>query len=34
MALIAAIGVPMVVAYTVVVYWTFRGKVTLGEFSY
>lgn len=34
MAIIAAIGVPMVVAYTIVVYWTFRGKVQLGEFSY
>lgn len=34
MAIIAAIGVPMVLAYTSVVYWTFRGKVQLGEFSY
>ncbi len=34
MALIAAIGMPLVVTYTAVVYWTFRGKVRLGEFSY
>lgn len=34
MTLMAAIGMPMVVAYTVVVYWTFRGKVKLDEFSY
>jgi cytochrome d ubiquinol oxidase subunit II len=34
MAIIAAIGMPLVLAYTTVVYWTFRGKVKLGEFSY
>ena len=34
MAVIAAIGMPMVLNYTGVVYWTFRGKVKLGEFSY
>ncbi len=34
MSLMAAIGMPMVIAYTSVVYWTFRGKVKLDEFSY
>ena len=34
MLLIAAIGMPCVLAYTAVVYWTFRGKVKLGEHSY
>lgn len=34
MALIAAIGIPLVLTYTAVVYWTFRGKVKLDEFSY
>lgn len=34
MLLIAVIGMPIVIAYTVVVYWTFRGKVELGKFSY
>lgn len=34
MAGIAVLGMPMVVSYTAVVYWTFRGKVKLGEFSY
>jgi cytochrome d ubiquinol oxidase subunit II len=34
MAVIAAIGVPFVVAYTAVIYWMFRGKVELGKFSY
>lgn len=32
--LIAAIGMPFVLAYTAVVYWTFRGKVELGKDSY
>ena len=32
--LIAAIGMPVVVAYTAGVYWLFRGKVRLGERSY
>jgi len=31
---IALLGMPMVLAYTAVVYWTFRGKVQLGEHSY
>lgn len=34
MAVIAAIGMPFVAAYTGVVYWVFRGKVKLGSFSY
>ena len=34
MATIAAIGMPIVLTYTGIVYWTFRGKVKLGEFSY
>lgn len=34
MAIIAAIGMPFVLAYTSVVYWVFRGKVQLGKFSY
>jgi cytochrome d ubiquinol oxidase subunit II len=32
--LIVAIGFPCVLAYTAVIYWTFRGKVKLGENSY
>jgi cytochrome d ubiquinol oxidase subunit II len=34
MAIIAAIGMPIVLTYTSIVYWTFRGKVELGSFSY
>jgi cytochrome bd ubiquinol oxidase subunit II len=34
MLVIAAIGMPLVLAYTVGVYWLFRGKVRLGERSY
>ncbi|MFO0907159.1 MAG: cytochrome d ubiquinol oxidase subunit II [Isosphaeraceae bacterium] len=34
MALIALIGMPFVVTYTGIVYWTFRGKVLLGPHSY
>ncbi len=34
MAVIAALGMPMVLSYTAIVYWTFRGKVMLGENSY
>lgn len=34
MALVVAIGLPFVLAYTGVVYWTFRGKVELNEHSY
>jgi cytochrome d ubiquinol oxidase subunit II len=34
MLVIAAIGMPLVLAYTTGVYWLFRGKVRLGERSY
>ena len=34
MAIIAALGVPVVLAYTVSIYWIFRGKVKLDENSY
>jgi cytochrome d ubiquinol oxidase subunit II len=34
MLTIAAIGVPVVVAYTVSIYWIFRGKVKLDQMSY
>lgn len=32
--IIAGLGFPFVLAYTAVVYWTFRGKVRLSEHSY
>lgn len=31
---IALIGMPIVLTYTAIVYWVFRGKVELGKFSY
>jgi cytochrome d ubiquinol oxidase subunit II len=34
MFIIAAIGMPIVVAYTLSIYWVFRGKVKLTESSY
>lgn len=34
MAIIAALGMPLVLTYTAIIYWTFRGKVELGKFSY
>jgi cytochrome d ubiquinol oxidase subunit II len=34
MLLIAGIGVPVVVAYTISIYWIFRGKVRLDHMSY
>ncbi|MCX5789435.1 MAG: cytochrome d ubiquinol oxidase subunit II [Elusimicrobia bacterium] len=34
MALIAACGMPLVLCYTAVIYWVFRGKVELGKSSY
>ena len=34
MAIIAALGMPFVLAYTITVYWIFRGKVRLDRFSY
>jgi len=30
MLIVAAIGMPFVVAYTSVIYWVFRGRVTIG----
>jgi cytochrome d ubiquinol oxidase subunit II len=34
MLIIAGIGVPVVIAYTVCIYWIFRGKVNLDRMSY
>jgi len=34
MLVIATIGVPVVLTYTTVIYWIFRGKVRLGAHSY
>ncbi|MDQ6914626.1 MAG: cytochrome d ubiquinol oxidase subunit II [Actinomycetota bacterium] len=34
MLVMAAIGVPLVLGYTVTIYWLFRGKVALGDRSY
>lgn len=34
MLIIAAIGTPLVLAYTVFVFWTFKGKVKMDEMSY
>lgn len=34
MAIIAALGMPFVLTYTAIIYWTFRGKVEIGEHSY
>ena len=34
MAVIAALGMPFVITYTGIIYWTFRGKVEIGKFSY
>jgi cytochrome d ubiquinol oxidase subunit II len=34
MGLIAILGLPFVISYTVIVYWVFHGKVQLGKFSY
>jgi cytochrome d ubiquinol oxidase subunit II len=34
MLVMAAIGLPLVLAYTTGIYWLFRGKVRLGERSY
>jgi cytochrome d ubiquinol oxidase subunit II len=32
--LIAFIGLPFVLSYTITIYWVFRGKVRVGRFSY
>ena len=34
MLLIAVIGMPFVLTYSGIIYWTFRGKVTIEEHSY
>jgi len=34
MLIIAIIGVPLVISYTVSIYWIFRGKVKLDTMSY
>ena len=34
MLMIAIIGMPCVLAYTGIIYWTFRGKVKLDDHSY
>jgi cytochrome d ubiquinol oxidase subunit II len=34
MLLIAVIGMPFVLTYSGIIYWTFRGKVRIGEHSY
>jgi cytochrome d ubiquinol oxidase subunit II len=34
MLVIAVIGVPIVLAYTVSIYWIFRGKTRLGHVGY
>jgi cytochrome d ubiquinol oxidase subunit II len=34
MLTIALIGVPVVLAYTVSIYWIFQGKVKLDKMSY
>jgi cytochrome bd ubiquinol oxidase subunit II len=34
MLTIALIGVPIVLAYTISIYWIFRGKVKLDRMSY
>jgi cytochrome d ubiquinol oxidase subunit II len=34
MLIIAIVGMPFVLSYTAAIYWVFRGKVKLGEFSY
>ena len=34
MLIIALIGIPLVLAYTISIYWIFRGKVRLDSMSY
>lgn len=34
MAVIALLGMPFVLSYTITIYWVFRGKVKLGDTSY
>jgi cytochrome d ubiquinol oxidase subunit II len=34
MTIVACLGMPFVLAYTITIYWVFRGKVRLDRFSY
>lgn len=34
MAILAAFGLPFVVSYTTIIYWTYKGKVKIDEMSY
>lgn len=34
MQIMAFCGMPFVLAYTIIIYWVFKGKVKLGKFSY
>lgn len=34
MLVMAFLGLPFVLAYTITIYWVFRGKVEIGKFSY
>jgi cytochrome d ubiquinol oxidase subunit II len=34
MLVLALVGMPLVIGYTIYIYWTFRGKVELDEHSY
>jgi len=34
MGIIAAIVLPFALAYTIAIYWTFRGKVRLNDHGY
>jgi len=34
MLIVAGLGLPFVLAYTISIYWVFRGKVQIGKFSY
>jgi cytochrome d ubiquinol oxidase subunit II len=34
MTIIAIIGMPFVLSYTTIIYWVFRGKTKIGDFSY
>jgi cytochrome d ubiquinol oxidase subunit II len=34
MLVIACIGVPVVITYTICIYWIFRGKVKMDRMSY
>jgi len=34
MTVVACLGMPFVLAYTITIYWVFRGKVRINRFSY